>query len=421
MSRRILATALLAGLASPAAAQQVTLDVLYCNPSFSRFYDPIAEAFMERHPDIAIAYRAPCANYDEGHQTVLRSAVTGQLPHLFFSGFHLLEELARTLDARGDIVDLAPLLQAEGAEVAAANFDPAILDLGRVDGTLFGLAFNASTPIVYVNRDLVARAGGDPDAMPDTWDDMIALAAAIDALGEEIEGISYDVHAWPDSWAFQAMIFQQGGALLDDAGEVAFDNEIGLRTMEIFRRFVTEGGMEVIDRDQAIQQFAAGRIGLTVQTPARVASITDMVGDAFELGTSPFPIDDKDAGGIPTGGNAAVILTHDPALRDATWDFVRFMTGPEAQAIVVQRAGYLPVNLRTLDEGLLDDFYTANPNFRTVADQMDRARPWQGYPGGESVRIWRAQRDIIGEVMRGTLSPEDGLAEIVSATRRMMN
>lgn len=251
---------------------------------------------------------------------------------------------------------------------------------------------------------------------------MIELAAEINALGENIEGISYDVHAWPDSWAFQAMINQQGGDLLNDSrDDVAFDNEIGLRTMETFRSFVTEGGMSTIDRDQAIQLFAAGQVGITVQTPARVASLTDMVGDAFELGTATFPIDDKETGGVPTGGNAAVILSHEEAVRDAAWAFVRFMTGPEAQAIVVEESGYMPVNLRALEEGYLDDFYAANPNFRTVATQMDRARPWEGYPGGESVRIWREQRDVIGEVMRGTLSPEEGLDQIVDTTRRLMN
>ena len=408
-------------LLTTTSAVAVTLDVLYCNPSFSRFHEPIAEAFMAAEPTIEIAFRAPCASYDEGHQSLLRAAVTGQMPDVYYSGFHLLEELAQTLAARQQIVDLGPLIEAEGKAYVEDNFAPSMMTLGRVDGTQYGLAFNASTPIIYVNRDLVRRAGGDPDAMPADWDALIELAAAVDALDPEINGMAYDVHSWPDSWLFQAMIFQQGGTLLDDARkQVAFDNEIGLRAMTLFRRFVSEGGNEVIDRDQAIQQFAAGQIGFTFQTPARLQSIGQMVGETFDLGTATFPLDNPTEGGIPTGGNAVVILTDDPEKQAAAWDFVKYVTGPEAQTVVVETTGYLPTNKRALGPDYLEPFYAANPDFRTAADQIDRALPWVGYPGGQSVRIWRTQRDTIGEVMRGQKTPEEGLAEIVASTEQLI-
>ena len=65
-------------------------------------------------------------------------------------------------------------------------------------------------------------------------------------------------------------------------------------------------------------------------------------------------------------------------------------------------------------------FYEQNPNFRTVSQESGRARPWQGYPGGNSVRIWRVQRDIINSVMRGQETPEAGLARIVKESNALM-
>src|SRR6185437_2364708 len=81
---------LLAGIVSMSAARadEVTLDVLYAFPAFAKFHEPIAQEFMKRHPDIKIKYRAPAASYDEGHQTMLRQAVTNQLPDVYYSGFH---------------------------------------------------------------------------------------------------------------------------------------------------------------------------------------------------------------------------------------------------------------------------------------------------------------------------------------------
>jgi multiple sugar transport system substrate-binding protein len=235
---------------APSAHAQtpVTLDVLYCYPSFARFHEPLAAEFMKRHPDIKVQFRAPAASYDEGHQLVLRSAVTNQLPDVYYAGYHLLGEMARTLDKRGQIADLAPMLKAEPAGFAASNFAPRMMTLGQVDGKQVGLAFNASSPIMYFNTDLVKRAGGDPRNMPNTWDGVIALAGRIKALGGDVNGMSYDVHAWPDDWLFQGMLYQQGGKLVGTAPKTAgFNNDTGLKSLRNFRRIVTDGGMQLVD------------------------------------------------------------------------------------------------------------------------------------------------------------------------------
>lgn len=425
ITRRGLGT-LAAGAASlaalPARAQApVTLDVFYAFPSFARFHEPVAKLFMDANPAIRINFRAPAPSYDEGHQTVMRQALTSQLPDVFYSGFHLLPELARTLARRGQILALDALLAAEGEAFRRENYSDRILALGQVDGTLYGLAFNASNPILYYNVDLVRRVGGNPDALPTEWDDVIALAARINNPAEGVNGIAYDVHGWPDGWLFEAMITQGGGRLLKpDESAVAFDDGTGLAALRIFRRFVTEGGMQLIDWNQSRQQFGAGKIGIYAASPANLQQITGLVGDKFALRTHTFPITDKANGRIPTGGNGAVILARDEAKRRAAWTFLKFVTGPEAQKVVVEMTGYLPTNLRAVGEGFLGPWYRANPNALTAVRQADRAGPWGGYPGGNNVRIWRAQRDVITLVMRGDLTPEAGLARIVSETNTLI-
>lgn len=412
-------------LFSPAMAQTpattVTLDVLYCYPSFARFHEPLAAEFMKRHPDIKIQFRAPMASYDDGHQLILRSAVTNQLPDIYYAGYHLLGEMARTLDKRGQIVDLGPLLKAEPANFVSSNFAPRMMSLSQVDGKQFGLAFNASSPIMYFNTDLVKRAGGDPRNMPTTWDGLITLAGKIKALGGDLNGMSYDVHAWPDDWLFQGMLYQQGGKLVEPGTKKAgFNNETGLRALKTFRRMVTDGGMQLVDWDQSRQAFAAGKTGILFSTPAHLKLVTDMVGGKFDWSTARFPLDDKNQGGVPTGGNAVVMLTKDAAKQKAAWTFMKFVTSPEAQKTVVEMTGYLPTNQRAVGPEFLGPFYDKNPNFRTATTQIDRSLPWGGYPGGQSVRIWRAQRDVVAAVMRGDKAPEQALPELVKATESLM-
>jgi multiple sugar transport system substrate-binding protein len=419
--RTVLAGAALMASGIPARAQQVTLDVLYCFPSFARFHDPLAKAFMEKRPDIKIQFRAPAPSYDDGHQTMLRSAMTNQLPDIYYSGFHLLPELVRALNERKQAVPLDGLLGAEGPEFRKANYLASLIGLGTVDGKIYGLAVNASNPIVYYNADLVKKAGADLASFPRTFDGVIALANKIHDPANGIDGMAYDVHGWPDGWLFEAMITQAGGKLLtDDGRDIAFDGQSGLNAMKTFRRFVTEGGMKPIDWEQSRQQFGAGKTGIYFASPANLTQVTGLVGGKFDLRTTKFPIDDEANGRIPTGGNAVLTFARDEAKQKAAWEFMKFMTSPEAQKVIVEMTGYLPTNIRASGPEYLGPFYDKNPNYRTPITQAERAGPWGAYPGGNSVRIWRAQRDLIAKVMRGETTPEAGLAEIVKTTRAMM-
>ncbi len=413
----------LAGVApwiSTNARAEVTLDVLYAFPAFAKFHEPIAAEFMKRQSDIKIQFRAPAASYDEGHQTMLRQAMTNQLPDVYYSGYHLLAELVRTLVKRNQLTEVGPLLDKEDAAWRRANYADGILALGKVDGKTYGLAFNASLPIIYYNEELVKKAGGDPNKMPDTWDGMLALAAKIKASAPDVAGIAYNIHDWPDDWLFRAMILQAGGSMLDASEQAsAVGGPVGLKTMRNLRRMVTESNMPLIDWDQSRQQFIAGKIGIFADTPARLRQVTDLIGNKYTLRTCVFPIDDKANGGLPTGGNAALITAKDPAKQKAAWEFLKFVTGPEAQKIVVEGTGYMPTAARAGAPEYLGKFYDANPNFRTVFSQANRAKPWQGYPGN-SVRIWRAQRDIINSVMRGMETPEVGLDRLVKETNTLM-
>lgn len=411
--------ALALGITVPAQAQKVTLDVLYAQPGFAKYHEPIAAAFMKAHPDIEIKFRAPAKDYDEGHQAMLRAAVTNQLPDIYFPGFHLLPELAATLEKRGQIIDIGPRLAAEPAAWRSENYTDSVIKLGQVKGKQYGLAVNASLPVMYFNTELVKKAGGDPAKMPDTWDGVIALAAKIAATSPGTAGMAYDVHVWPDTWLFQATIDEKGGRMLDDSGQIAFDNAVGRQSLNDYRRFVTEGKMAMLDFEASRQQFIAGQTGLFFDTPARMRLITDAVGSRFTIGTAVFPIDDKSKGGIPTGGCAIIMTTKDAAKQKAAWEYAKFITGPEAQTIIVEATGYLPLNKRATGPQFLGPFYAKNPNFRTGSLQVDRALPWQGYPG-DTVRIWRMQRDIINEVMRGTVAPDAGLTKMVNETKAMM-
>ncbi len=407
-------------MAGTAPASEVTLDVLYAQSGFAKFHDPISQAFMKEHPDIKIKFRAPAKDYDEGHLLMQRLAVTNQLPDIYFPGYHLMPELARTLSKRNQIVDLKPFLDAEPQNWITENYSQSMLDIGVVDGTKYGMAFNASLPILYVNESAVEKAGLDPKEVPATWDDLLARAKKIHDADPKMAGIGYTIYDWPDDWLWQTILRQKGTQLVEpETGNAGFDNEKGLAALKILRRIVTEGGENLLEFEQARQQFAAGQTAYFIDTPARLAQIIGLVGDRFKLNTIRVPVDDKENGGLPTGGAAGIILSQDEAVQKAAWEYLKFATGPKGQSIVVETTGYLPTNKLADGADYLAPFYEKEPRFKTVASQIELARPWEGYPAGSSVRIWRAERDIIAKVMRGDLTPEDGLPMLVKTVDEM--
>ncbi|KAB2667055.1 ABC transporter substrate-binding protein [Brucella tritici] len=407
-------------MAGTAPAAEVTLDVLYAQSGFAKFHDPISQAFMKEHPDIKIKFRAPAKDYDEGHLLMQRLAVTNQLPDLYFPGYHLMPELARTLSKRNQIVDLKPFLDAEPQNWITENYSQSMLDIGVVDGVKYGMAFNASLPILYVNESAVEKAGLDPKEVPATWDDLLARAKKIHDADPKMTGIGYTIYDWPDDWLWQTILRQEGTQLVEpETGKAGFNNEKGLAALKILRRIVTEGGENLLEFEQARQQFAAGQTAYFIDTPARLAQIIGLVGDRFKLNTIRVPIDDKENGGLPTGGAAGIILSQDEAVQKAAWEYLKFATGPKGQSIVVETTGYLPTNKLADGADYLAPFYQKEPRFKTVASQIELARPWEGYPTGSSVRIWRAERDIIAKVMRGDLTPEDALPMLVKTVDEM--
>ena len=417
------AGAALAALATtgPALAETVTLEVVHAWGGHKRFHEPIAEAFMKQHPAIQIKYRAPMKSYTDGHQAILRQALSDDLPDVWYSPYNTLGELVKALEQRGQIADLTPNMKAEGDAWVESNYAPNVLALGQVAGRQWGIPFNASTPIVYYNLGLIEQAGGDPNSLPENWDDLIALGAKVSMLSDDVDGLAYSVSEWGDDWLWQSLVMNFGGKLMDaEKTAVTFGDDAGMRAVKLISRIAQETGMPLLTEDQTVQQFAAGKLGIFVGSTAEVRVMGELVGGKFAWTTGGYPIADQAKGGVPTGGNVAVILSQDDAKKKAAWEFVKFATGPEGQKIAVLGSGYMPTNLQTAGPDYLGRHYVDNPDWTTSMKQWPVAKAWFGYPGHKGAKIWREQQAILASIIRGDTTPEAGLDSLVSTTEALL-
>jgi multiple sugar transport system substrate-binding protein len=418
MLKSWIAGAVLSLAASASLAQTQTEIVLqYPYPElFTETHKRIAEEFAKERPDIKITLRAPYESYEDGTQKVLREAVTNQMPDVTFQGLNRI----RVLVDKNIPAQLDDYIAAE-KDFDRQGFHQAMFDIGTASGKIYALPFAISLPIVYVNLDLLKQAGGDPNNLPKTWDELIAQAKKIKALGPDINGVTY-VWDITGNWLWQAPVFARGGTMLNaDETKVAFNGPEGQFAIRMLARLVNEGGMPNLDQPAMRAAFAAGKTGFHITSTSDLNKVTQMIGGKFELKTHSFPDVVSPNGRLPAGGNVVMILSKDKAKRDAAWEVVKFWAGPKGAAIMAETTGYMPAN-KVANEVYLKDFYTRNPNNYTAVSQMALLTKWYAFPGDNGLKITDVIKDHMNSIVSGARSkePDAVLADMTTDVQKLL-
>jgi multiple sugar transport system substrate-binding protein len=405
-----LATALMSGT----ALADTSLVVDYSIGSRTPMYEAIAKAFTEKHPDVKVTFRVPGANYEEGHEAIVRQSMVNQLPDVHFSSFNQYPDLV----ARGLAVDLAKLNEGQPSFKEQGYLDSAI-NLVTVDGKVHGLPFLTGTTIILANGDLVRKAGGDCGNLPKTWDAFTDLAAKIHEMDATVTGGTI---ASNDDWLFQAVMYSAGSRMLaEDGKDIAFDGPEGQRAMEAVDRFAKVSGMANTPFSATAQSFAAGKVGMWVYAGELINRLQPQMPEGTEFCTGTFPvIDEAKALGAPVGGATAVILTQDEEKQKAAFEFIRFATGPEGQAILVEQRGYPPVNEKAFENPAVKQFFEEHVERQADLKQVQTGMPWVVFPGDNSVRIVRTIRDQFDRVLMQTATPDVVLQDMARDVRALM-
>ncbi|MBN9670044.1 extracellular solute-binding protein [Roseibium aggregatum] len=368
--------------ATAAQAEQTEIRVHYAIPTiWADTQDKLAAAFMEKHPDVKVTLDGPAETYADGVQRLLREAVAGTAPDVAYVGLNRW----RILEDRGLTQPLDAFI---GDKAAEMGFTPALLSLGSFEGKQHALGTSASTMVMYVNPDLVEKAGGSMEDFPSDYDGVIALAAEIDALGDTIDGVWVDPH----DWRFQSLLGAHGGRpMTEDESDITFDSEAGIAAAGLYQRFAKEAGMKPYGSNEARQAFPAGTLGIMFESSSLQKRFEEGAGETFKVTVKPTPIvaEDMEKVYFPTGGSAIVLLSDDEAKKKAAWEYISFVTSPEGQKIIVENTGYAPANAKVIeDKAYLGAFYEGNPNALVAHTQVaNHAGPWFAYPGPEGVAV----------------------------------
>ena len=405
-------------LALPALAQTspVEISFQYSIPELFRgLMEEMTAAFMRANPNVRVSIRAPEPDYEALLQRNLRDAVTRQLPDVAFHGLNR----QRTLVEREIPVDLTHIMAAD-ARIAEQGYSESLLSLGQVGAAQTGIGFALSTPILYYNVELLRRAGGNPDNLPTSWEQVAALARAIHGSAENLNGMFFD---WTitGNWAWQALVFSHGGTMLSaDERQVAMANEHGQRAMAALRLMIDEGRMPDLRSTAAISDFFAGRLGISMQSTAQLGRYNREIGGRFPLVCGRFPIPGPNAR-LPAGGNVAMMFARDAAKQAAAWEFIKFATGPVGATMMVNATGYMPAStIPAQREEMLGRFYRENPNHMVTFRQQDVITGWYAFPGQNALRITDTINDHLQSVVGKRAEPAAVLTRMAADVQALL-
>ncbi|WKA30493.1 ABC transporter substrate-binding protein [Bradyrhizobium roseum] len=404
-----LAGAALMAISVTTARAEVTLDVLYTTPgTFNALHQELARRFTEANPEIKVKFRNPAASYEEAAQQILRDQITGRLPDVAFNG---INQIGLFVD-RGLGAPLDGFVARDGG-LAELGYYPTLAELGKHKGKLYGLPFAVSTPVLYVNADLLAKAGSDVSALPKTWPELLALGKNVEVkAGTGTTGLYYQ---WEQTgnWLFQSLVTSKGGRILKPDGcSIAFDDANGMWALKTLEGF-GKSGMPNLGLGQARQSFVAGNIAILADSTSYVAAAERQIGGRFQFKTVAFPLAATE-GRLPAGGNVAMVFSKDAERQRAAWQYVKFVTGPVGQTAMVNLTGYMPGNeiaVKTPD--LLGAFYAKAPNHVTSIQQLPVLTEWTSFPGDNSLKIIEVIKHHVEGLVTGKRTAEQVMPEVV--------
>ena len=281
------------------------------------------------------------------------------------------------------------IFPADEMEEHFAGIDGGARQLGVIDGKTYGIAFTFSTPVMYINADLLREAGLDPETdAPKTWDEMLTVCRTIKETTGKY-GLCLPATA-TNSWITESLIFSNGGTMLsEDRTEATFASEETVEAFTVWKQLYDEGLCAPGTETEAAQQFFTENAAMYLSSTAVQSSIQQAADAAgWELtGAAEPAFGDKETAPTNSGSCLAVRASSDDEAA-ACWEFIQYATSAESYTMITTGIGYLPLRSDIVDDpAYLKDYADANPLLRVNMTQLEKIHPSTIWPGNEANEI----------------------------------
>lgn len=405
---KLLATAIIASsaLTAPAFAEMaasidapVTISFYNYNlASASAGADATREliaAFEKANPLIKVETVAVPSN--EIVTRIQADMAAGQQPDVAQLVFRDLIYIASDLGANA----LEDMAGPKGYADLVDGLIPRGVDLGRVDGKTYGLAYTFSTPVMFYNADLFRAAGLDPDQPPKTWAEVKTDAEAIVAK-TDAEGFFPGAYGPADgTFVYQSILMSNGGNVRD-GNRLTFADSDGIGAVQMLRDMTDSGAQARIDFTGANELMSSGGLGMYLYTSALQNTLSKASEGKWDLRVAQMPAFGDKPTAPTNSGSALYTFSKDPIKQRASYELMKFLTSKEGYTIITSKIGYLPLRLDIVDDpNYLGPWTATHPLIRPNLAQLERLTPNVAFPGPNYRQAESMMKDAVIEAVFG--------------------
>ncbi|MBB0244417.1 extracellular solute-binding protein [Streptomyces alkaliphilus] len=394
----LLAIALAAGTTACASEEEVTVTVLAADfgqrvviPT-SEFWDDVIDRFEEENPNVTV--EVELVPWETADTVLAERVAAGEPPDIAQAGS--FAEYAAD-DLLYSASDLLPL-------TTQADFHLPLARAGEYRWEQYGIPFISSTPRLFVNLDLLERAGVEEP--PTDWSELLETARALREVGVSVP---YALQFGPDGVHEEALVWMlgAGGGYTNTGDHYAIDSEENVEALEWLRDNLIAEGLTgpppaELDRATSYGGFFTGEVGMMMGHPAMLVAMEQAGVNHAHV---PFP--SRDGGpGVPTGISDWLVAFRGPGHEDEVGAFLEFLYRPENHAFSSGRHGTVPTTVSG-SQLLLED--EDHRHLWEFVEQMPRAelQPLNKHS-------WPAVRGLLLEHLNRAVGPDGDPAAVLA-------
>lgn len=363
---------------SGAAETEITWWQFWTDPAIKPTIESIVEEFEAQNPDIDI--KMTDLTWANGHEKIVVAFASNTAPDILELGSDWIAQFA----ANDRLADLSERIEDDSADFQGWS-------MATYGGNVYAKPWILGTRVLFMNRDLLKRAGYEPEWVPATITEMFVAARAIDSLGADIYGWGSNTAEkhrlykkfMPFFWSYKAQLFT-------DDGEYSVVSSVNaVASLMMYQNFHKVG--YVANQRSIEDAFLDGKVGMILSGDWLLKRI-ELEKRPINFATSLFP--GPGFPGYSFLGGEFLAINADSENKDAAMKFIDFLTSPENQIRFCKANRTANPSSITAQQ---DPYFQDNPHLETFIKQIAMAKHPPVDPD------WVQMEDIIEQAVEDAL------------------
>ena len=352
------------------AEEQVTVEfwTISLQPTFNDYFNKLITDYEAQNPNVKIDWKD--YPYDAVLNKLMTNIAGGEAPDVV----NLNTELANQMGTKGALVDLNQELTAE----QKAAYFPGIYSSTEMGGQAYALPWYTGLPVLFLNKDLVEKAGLNPDTPPQTKQEL-------NEWGRQIKEKT-GAYGYIFTMEARTLLEENLPFLSEDYKKAAFNTPEVEEYVNENLQLLNDGVIpkDIINYDKQVQYFASEQVAMSLSSSPFINKIKTAAPDVYEkMIAVPSPVGKA---GIRYSNTMNLVVPAATSHKKEAVDFAVFVTNAANQLEFSKIANTLPSTVETAK----DPFFSENDGTlegvaKTVsAVSLDKAEDF--YIGVESAK-----------------------------------